>query len=223
MSLMIAQSPILGFDVILTVNVAKYLRFLYLITEKWFFSLATIFSSMNDYEMHWTFPRRLFKQMGGYLVCCQRTQCPTLRRDGPLYNPFVVPSRILFSPFFGEEPGHEKNATSKKRVKNMQTQKTYNFSKQRQADISTDPHRMPAKSFRSGAMNVAIWENEVVGNNGEPAVFKTVTFERRYKDKQTGEWKTSTGLRINDLPKASLLLSKAYEYLVLTGADEEEY
>lgn len=104
----------------------------------------------------------------------------------------------------------------------MQTtqQKTYSFGKQR-PEPREGGHNLPLKSFRSGALSVAIWENEVLGNDGEPSTFRTVTFERRYKDKQ-GEWKSTNALRINDLPKASLLLSKAYEYLVLTGTDEED-
>jgi len=81
----------------------------------------------------------------------------------------------------------------------------------------------PLKKFRSGALSVAIWENETLGDDGQPRSFKTVSFERSYKDKN-GEWKSSNSLRVNDLPKAALILSKAYEYLVLTGADDaEEY
>ena len=36
-------------------------------------------------------------------------------------------------------------------------------------------------------------------------------------------WKSTASLRVNDLPKAALVLNKAYEYLVLrsTGMAEE--
>jgi hypothetical protein len=78
----------------------------------------------------------------------------------------------------------------------------------------------PVKSFRSGALQVAIWENESLTQEGQVSSFRTVSFERRYKDK-SGEWKSSNSLRINDLPKAALLLAKAYEYLVLTGEHDE--
>ncbi len=82
---------------------------------------------------------------------------------------------------------------------------------------------MPLKSFRSGAIQVAIWENEGTTREGQPEVYKTVSFERRYKDK-SGEWKGTNQLRVNDLPKATLILQKAYEYLVLTESqDESEY
>ena len=79
----------------------------------------------------------------------------------------------------------------------------------------------PLKSFRSGAVQVGIWENENLSNDGQIQAYKTVSFERRYKDKN-GEWKGTNSLRVNDLPKATLLLQKAYEYLVLTGEDNDE-
>jgi len=95
----------------------------------------------------------------------------------------------------------------------MNQTKQYNFAKKQ---------TMPVKSFRSGSIQVAIWENESPGPDGQPRSYQTVSFERRYKDKD-GTWKNTNSLRINDLPKAAMILQKAYEYLVLTGNDEEEY
>jgi len=51
-------------------------------------------------------------------------------------------------------------------------------------------------------------------------VFKTVTFERSYKDKD-GEWKKTGTLRIQDLPKATLVLNKAYEFCVTKQEQDE--
>lgn len=79
---------------------------------------------------------------------------------------------------------------------------------------------MPLKSFKSGAISVAIWENSSV-KDGQTFKYQTVTFERRYKDRD-GSWKSTNNLRVNDIPKATLILHKAYEYLVLTGAEEEQ-
>lgn len=80
----------------------------------------------------------------------------------------------------------------------------------------------PLKSFRTGALSVSIWENESLGEDGQPRSYKTVSFERRYKDPKSGEWKSSNSLRINDLPKASLILQKAYEYLILTETENHD-
>lgn len=68
----------------------------------------------------------------------------------------------------------------------------------------------PVKKFSAGGVSAAVWENE--SKDGQ--VFYSVTLDRRYKDANE-EWKSSGSLRQNDLPKAVLVLQKAYEYLVL--------
>ena len=99
-------------------------------------------------------------------------------------------------------------------------EKKFDFGKRTEQRPSSKPAG-PSKSFRSGAMQVTIWENENLTPEGQVQSYKTVSFDRRYKDK-SGEWKSSNSLRVNDLPKASLLLGKAYEYLVLTGEESDE-
>lgn len=71
------------------------------------------------------------------------------------------------------------------------------------------------KRFSTGAVCACIWNNESLNNNGEIVEYKTVSFDRRYLDKTTNMWKSTNTLRAQDLPKAALVLSKAYEYLVL--------
>ncbi len=70
---------------------------------------------------------------------------------------------------------------------------------------------LPEKKFRAGAITATVWKN--TSNNGE-SEYNTISFERSYKDKND-EWQTTNSLRINDLPKAKLVLDKAYQYLVL--------
>jgi hypothetical protein len=73
----------------------------------------------------------------------------------------------------------------------------------------------PEKKFSTGAVTATVWQNQ--GKNkttGEETTFRTVSFQRRYKDKD-GNWQSTNTLRVNDLPRASLVLQKAYEYLVL--------
>lgn len=71
----------------------------------------------------------------------------------------------------------------------------------------------PEKKFRAGAISATVWKNHGV-KDGEMQDYSTVTFERVYKDKQ-GNWQTTNSLRLNDLPKAAVVLQKAYETLVL--------
>jgi hypothetical protein len=76
----------------------------------------------------------------------------------------------------------------------------------------------PEKVFRQGSCSASIFANEITRNGKSIAVPK-VSFQKRYKDK-SGEWKTSSSLDVNDLPKAVICLSKAYDYL--TSRDESE-
>jgi hypothetical protein len=81
---------------------------------------------------------------------------------------------------------------------------------------------IPEKKFSTGVISATIWKNSGVSKrNNEPVEFRTITLQRRYQDKD-GAWKSTSSLRINDLPKASLVIQKAYEYLVLRGSAEEQ-
>jgi hypothetical protein len=84
--------------------------------------------------------------------------------------------------------------------------------------------KRPDKKFRSGAISATIWSNEAKNDKGEAVTYKTVSFERTYMDRD-GNWQSSNSLRTTDLPKAILVLSKAYEHLALTdndGIDSED-
>ena len=77
----------------------------------------------------------------------------------------------------------------------------------------------PEKKFRAGAISATIWQNEGQNREGEKVAYRTISLERGYKDKKTGEWKSTNSYRINDLPRAALVLEKAYEYLVMKERD----
>lgn len=77
----------------------------------------------------------------------------------------------------------------------------------------------PEQKFKVGCVSATIWSNSIE-KDGESKEVKNVSFERSYKDKK-GEWKTTNSLNINDLPKAMVVLGKAYEYLVLKDMKEE--
>ncbi len=77
---------------------------------------------------------------------------------------------------------------------------------------------VPEKRFSTGAIRATIWKNSGVSKKGDSVEFNTITLQRSYKDKE-GNWQSTANLRINDLPKASLVLQKAYEYLILRDND----
>ena len=72
----------------------------------------------------------------------------------------------------------------------------------------------PEKKFRAGAISATVWQNQ--GQNkktGEATTYRTISLQRGYKDKND-QWQNTGSMRINDLPRAALVLTKAYEYLV---------
>ena len=73
----------------------------------------------------------------------------------------------------------------------------------------------PVKKFRVGAVSCAVWQND--GKDGSK--FFSVTMERRYKDKE-GNWKSTNSLGVNDLPKAVLVLQKAFEFALLKESQD---
>jgi hypothetical protein len=79
---------------------------------------------------------------------------------------------------------------------------------------------LPEKKFRSGAVAATVWSNEAV-RDGKKVAYRTVSFERSYKDKDD-TWKSTSSLRMTDLPRAILVLNKAYEYLALNADESEE-
>ncbi len=79
----------------------------------------------------------------------------------------------------------------------------------------------PEKKYSAGAMQASIWVNEAKNKEGQEIEFRTVTVQRSYKDK-SDEWQHTNTLRVADIPKAMLVLGKAYEYLALKNEAVEE-
>tara|TARA_Y100000310_G_C20255655_1_gene611213 strand:+ start:369 stop:656 length:288 start_codon:yes stop_codon:yes gene_type:complete len=77
---------------------------------------------------------------------------------------------------------------------------------------------LPEKKFRAGAISATIWLNKGHKPSGEETEYRTISIERSYTDKD-GNWQSNNSLRVNDLPKARVVLQKAYEYLVLAEQD----
>lgn len=76
---------------------------------------------------------------------------------------------------------------------------------------------LPEKKFRAGALSATVWVNK--GQiNGENSEYRTISIDRNYTDK-AGKWQSTNSLRINDLPKAQVVLQKAYEFVVLKEQD----
>lgn len=79
----------------------------------------------------------------------------------------------------------------------------------------------PVKKFQAGGISAALWENKASLKDGRQIETLSVTIDRRYKDSD-GSWQSSGSLKLNDLPKAILVLSKAYEYMAAPEHDNVE-
>lgn len=80
---------------------------------------------------------------------------------------------------------------------------------------------LPEKKFRAGSISATIWKNAGTSKDGKPVEYRTISLQRSYTDK-TGAWQSTSSLRLNDLPRASLVLNKAYEYLALKNENSVE-
>ena len=79
----------------------------------------------------------------------------------------------------------------------------------------------PEKSYAAGGVKLAVWKNSGKTKAGQEADYFTVKLERRYKDRNDA-WQSTNALHINDIPKAQLLLEKAYEHLVLKSEEDRQ-
>ena len=78
----------------------------------------------------------------------------------------------------------------------------------------------PEITFRHGLCSASIFENEYT-RGGDSFTVRTVSFQRSYLDKD-GNWQRTNSLNVNDIPKAVLVLNKAYEFLTSNSQAEAE-
>ena len=78
----------------------------------------------------------------------------------------------------------------------------------------------PEKRFSTGTVTATVWQNQGKSRTGEAIGYRTVSVQRRYKDRN-GVWQSANSFRVNDLPRASLVLQKAFEYIVLREQEQQ--
>lgn len=69
----------------------------------------------------------------------------------------------------------------------------------------------PEMRFKAGGLTAAVFLNQIQTPDGVKPV-KNVVLERTYRDKE-GKYQTSNSLSVNDIPKAILVLQKAFDYI----------
>ena len=73
-----------------------------------------------------------------------------------------------------------------------------------------------------GGIGVAVWLNDIQTDTGPKQIRSISIAPRRYRDRQTGEWKDSGSFRPGDLSALILALEKAREYCLSTPIPGEQ-
>lgn len=78
----------------------------------------------------------------------------------------------------------------------------------------------PIEVFKAGGVQASVFLNKVKVN-GQTRDIPSIVFQKRYKAKDSGEWKSTNRLDASDLPKALWALFSAYD-LTMTLREEEQ-
>lgn len=82
------------------------------------------------------------------------------------------------------------------------------------------PLSPPEIIFKHGRCCAAIFAKEI-RRGDKKFLVRNVSFQKHYRDRN-GEWQSTSTLDVNDIPKAVLVLSKAYDYLTSGDHRDEE-
>ena len=74
----------------------------------------------------------------------------------------------------------------------------------------------PEMNYRAGAVRAAVWKHTNKTKDGRVFETRKVVLDRAYKD-ANNQWQHTNSLDMNDVPKAILALSKAYEHAATNG------
>jgi hypothetical protein len=67
-----------------------------------------------------------------------------------------------------------------------------------------------------GGVGVAIWINQVETDGGSREIRSITIAPRRYRDRESGEWRDAPSFRPGDLPALIHALTKAQDYIYST-------
>ncbi|MCO6439405.1 MAG: hypothetical protein J5J06_20130 [Phycisphaerae bacterium] len=77
----------------------------------------------------------------------------------------------------------------------------------------------PIKEFRAGTIVATIW-TDAAPPSGRQSASYSIRIQKRYRDDRDGQWKTTSYLRPDELPKLAVVVSRAYEFLILRESEE---
>lgn len=77
--------------------------------------------------------------------------------------------------------------------------------------------KRPDLEVRAGTISVAVW-NEPPARDGRAGPTYTLRVEKRYRDEKSGQWRSTSFFRLDELPKLVLAAMEAYRLLTLRVA-----
>lgn len=81
------------------------------------------------------------------------------------------------------------------------------------AKIAKNQKSRPVKQFKFGSLRAAVWANTYKRKDGTPFRTFSVTIQRRFFNKKTQNWQSTSTLRANDVGIASKLLMEAFSFI----------
>ena len=69
----------------------------------------------------------------------------------------------------------------------------------------------PIKVFRCGPVKAAVWLKTLT-RDGQKIQVHSVSLQKSYRDKDSGEWKNTDRLYLDDLPRAAMVLTEAWRH-----------
>ena len=85
----------------------------------------------------------------------------------------------------------------------------------------TEQNNQPVKEFSAGGIQAAIWKNETQ-REGRTVVQYSVKIQKRFRDKQTNEWRTTEYFYQRDLANLILVAHKAFEFVSLKESKDAD-
>ena len=76
----------------------------------------------------------------------------------------------------------------------------------------------PEHVVRIGSTSASVFAN-TVERDGKQVTVRNVKLQRRYKDKETGEWKSNASFTLSELPAAIAVMKLAFDYVARKEAE----
>jgi len=72
----------------------------------------------------------------------------------------------------------------------------------------------PAREFRAGTICASIW-TKTETRDGRSVLQHNIRVQKRYRDERTGEWKTTSYFRSEDMPRLALVANRVFAHITL--------